>query len=306
MNSRRTANRFVDFAGRLGDRFHRNRQDWSVRTAFVTDVRDITQVSIEPHRMGRFGRSDVTTLDAGFVADPFVVSWGESWYLFFEVWDREVGRGVIGVASSSDGRSWSWEREVLREEFHLSYPQIIRNGDRVYMVPESWEAGAVRIYEADPFPFSWKYRGDLISHPRPIDASFFVHEGRWWCLVETSGQNDTLRLFTATDLAPGIDWSEHPMSPVVSGDIATARPAGPPILIDETLHRLSQSCSPRYGVGVRAHRIERLDENEYVEDKRGMVLLHPSGSGWNRRGSHHLSVTSAPSPDELLVAIDGY
>lgn len=262
---------------------------------------------MEPYICGSLRASDVTDTDAAFVADPFVLRRGDTWYLFVEVWDRGLGRGVIGVAESRSGLDWSWIGVVLEEPFHLSYPQVFTVDDHVYMVPETGAAGAVRLYEATEFPISWAYRGDLITGGQPTDASLLLHGGRWWCFVEANQpHNDTLRLFSAVDLNPGTEWSEHPMSPIVTYDDVTARPGGPPLQIGDQWYRLSQSCSPRYGVAVRAHRIDDLTEQNYREDRRGFVLVHPSGRGWNRLGSHHVSVTSGPTDGEILVAFDGY
>ena len=303
----RSRNLVTDGIGRIGDRFHRGRYDWSIRTAFVDDVRDISNLAMAPSRLGRFDRSNVSTLDAGFVADPFVLRRHDWWYLFAEVWDRRLNRGVIGLAVSDDGMSWSWEGVVLQEPFHLSYPQILVTSDRVLMVPETHEVGAVRAYESTGFPHAWTYCGDLFALPSPSDASIFEHSSRWWCFVESSdNRSDSLRLLSSDRLEPGSKWEEHPLSPIVSNDATRARPAGSPVLIDGALHRLSQTCQPRYGFGVRAHRIEQLTMAEYVENDRGEILLHASGRGWNRSGSHHLSVTNGSPAGKHLVAIDGY
>src|SRR5262245_57834324 len=66
---------------------------------------------------------DITDCRAGFIADPFGFLRGGHWYLFFEVFDIDSRRGVIGLASSSDGLHWQYEKIILREPFHLSYPQ---------------------------------------------------------------------------------------------------------------------------------------------------------------------------------------
>ncbi len=49
-----------------------------------------------------------------------------NWFTFFEVLSREYGRGEIGLAASVDGFEWQYRQIVLREPFHLSYPNDSR------------------------------------------------------------------------------------------------------------------------------------------------------------------------------------
>ncbi len=296
----------VRLAGRRSDRFHDTRQDWAILVASVTDVREITERAVCPWEMTVLDRRAVTSCDASFVADPFLFHHGEAWYLFCEVWDRALGRGVIGAATSRNGEHWEWLGEVLREDFHLSYPNVVADGGRIFMIPETNAAGSVRLYEAVSFPFRWEFVGELFSHPNPVDPTVFAHDGRWWCFLDGSLRSDRLELHCAERLAVGENWKPHPQSPLVLGDQVRARPAGLPLVIDGVLHRVSQAKNPRYGTAVRAHRIDVLDDEHYADDRWGSILLHPSGRGPNRSGSHHISAVGRPDDDRLLVAFDGY
>ena len=66
----------------------------------------------------------VSDVRATTVADPFLVRRVDSWYLFFEVLNASTGRGEVAFATSGDGLRWEYGRVVLREPFHLSYPQV--------------------------------------------------------------------------------------------------------------------------------------------------------------------------------------
>jgi hypothetical protein len=46
---------------------------------------------------------------------------------------------------------------------HLSYPYSFTWKGHVYMVPESGQAGAVRLYRAERFPRSWVFVGTLVQ-----------------------------------------------------------------------------------------------------------------------------------------------
>ena len=56
--------------------------------------------------------------------DPFLLRAGRVWHLFFEVWNWHENKGEIGHATSADGLDWQYDRIVLAEEFHLSYPYV--------------------------------------------------------------------------------------------------------------------------------------------------------------------------------------
>src|SRR5688572_924170 len=65
-------------------------------------------------------RDSVTDVQAFFVADPFMLKVDGTWHMFFEVMNRRTGRGEIGLATSRDGITWTYQAIVLREPVHLS------------------------------------------------------------------------------------------------------------------------------------------------------------------------------------------
>src|SRR5262245_46202668 len=92
--------------------------------------------------------TDVTDVQAEFVADPFMLHADGRWYMFFEVLDRETQLGVIALATSDDTVNWNYEQVVLAEPFHLSYPYVFEWQGERYMIPETLGASAVCLYKA--------------------------------------------------------------------------------------------------------------------------------------------------------------
>ena len=99
---------------------------------------------------------DIHDVDAEYVTDPFVVERDGEWYMFLGVRKESDGRGAIGLAESSDGRSWEYQGIVLEEEFHTSFPHVVESHGEYYMIPESEGSGAIRLYRATRFPTTWK------------------------------------------------------------------------------------------------------------------------------------------------------
>jgi len=248
-------------------------------------------------------REDVTDVTASFVADPFVIRKGDRWYMFFEVLDAETSKGAIGLAVSQDGLQWAYRQIVLQEAYHLSYPYVFEwRGDH-YMVPETLEPRCVRLYKASLFPIRWTCIGALVDG-RSADPSIVRLHGFWWLFTcGTPYRHDTLRLYFAETLE-GF-WREHPRSPVISGDLRRARPAGRLTHWGGKLFRFAQDCHPRYGTSVRAFEITELSRTAYREaEVPGGPVIGPGGSGWNRAGMHHLD----PWPVQYgrwLACVDG-
>lgn len=264
---------------------------------------------------------DVTDVPALFVADPFVYlplathdspefprcrGRDAAWHMFFEVLNWRSGKGEIGWATSSDGYRWQYRQIVLAEEYHLSYPHIFAADGEVYMVPESHDAGQVRLYKAIDFPTSWTLVATLLEGEYFADASIFRYDGRWWMFVEASSpeDHDTLRFFHADQLLG--PWREHPASPIVSGSALTARPAGRVLITGVKIVRFAQNCSTAYGLDVRAFQNTKLTPTAYEEQEvAGNPILSGSGTGWNGRGMHHVDLLQL-SDGHWWACVDGW
>lgn len=244
---------------------------------------------------------DVTDVDAEFVADPFMVREAGTWYMFFEVLNRQSGHGDIGLAVSQDGYGWNYKQIVLDEPFHLSYPSVFKWNGEYYMIPETRLAYAVRLYKAAEFPFKWTYVKDLIAG-NFLDPTIFHDNQRWWMFV--SERCDVLHLFYADDLEG--PWTRHPQSPVVTLDGNIARPGGPVLNCEGRFYRYTQDCDPTYGNQVRAFEITELTTERYAEKPvDGNPILQATGHGWNAEQMHHIDPHYVDGVGWIAV-VDGY
>lgn len=229
----------------------------------------------------------VTDVKAEFVADPFLIKENSKWYLFFEVMNSKTKKGEIGFATSENGWDWTYERIVISESFHLSYPYVFKNNNSFYMIPETTKANSVRLYKAVEFPHNWKFVTKLLNGYH-VDPSIFKTDELWFLLTETKKYPyGTLSLFFAENLTG--PWKEHPKSPIIKDDLSRARPAGRVITLNENKIRFSQDSTKNYGDSIRAFKITKITEDDYEEKEiDNNPILAASGSGWNEKGMHHV------------------
>jgi hypothetical protein len=248
-------------------------------------------------------RDSVTDVPAKFVADPFLVRRNGAWYMFFEVMNRQTGLGQIGLATSDNAEDWVYQKIILAELFHLSYPYVFEWNDAHYMIPESFWQGTVRLYKATDFPMRWSFVRSLLK-ARCADPSVFYFDDKWWMFTcSNPAQHSSLRLFFADDLMG--PWLEHPASPIVESDARKARPAGRVLVLADKIVRFAQDCVPNYGTQVRAFEISQLTTKTYVEtEHQNSPILTASGAGWNESGMHHIDPHLLPG-GKWLACVDG-
>jgi hypothetical protein len=245
----------------------------------------------------------VTDVPALFVADPFMVYEQQQWHMFFEVMPEYPRQGVIGWASSRDAQHWTYQRIVLQETFHLSYPYVFAWQGTYYMVPETYEAAAIRLYQASRFPTDWQYVAELYAGAF-TDPSLFYWRSMWWMFACSEPfTHDTLCLYYApTLLGP---WQSHPKNPLMQADPHKSRPAGRVVQHGQFLLRYAQDDAPLYGKQVRAFAITTLTTTAYSEvEVNAGPHLQGAGSGWNADGMHHVDAHQLGA-ERWIACVDG-
>ena len=245
---------------------------------------------------------DVVDIDASYVADPFMMIKDGKYYLFFEAFNWETYQGDIGYAESTDGYHWEYQKIIIDETFHLSYPYIFKWNDDYYLIPESHEDLSVRLYKAVSFPDQWEYIGNLIAGYHYVDPSIFRYNDKWWLFVATTPDDGVMNLYYSNNLLG--DWRLHPMNPIVKLDNHIARPAGRVFTYNDHSYRIAQDSYTEYGLQVFAFEITELTEKSYAEkvisDK---PIVTKSGKGWNAAGMHHVDLHKIGN--KWIGAVDG-
>ncbi len=220
-----------------------------------------------------------------FWADPFPFVTEGRTELLCEGYDYGRERGFLARCALDGERVAGPPRALAEVEHHLSYPYVVADGARRYVVPEQSQARRVALYELGDDGL--RETCVLLEGIAAVDPTVIQHGGRWW-LFCTDGERDdngALLLFHAPELRG--PWRPHPLNPVVR-DVRGARPAGTPFVVDGALYRPAQDCSTGYGARVALARIDRLDLDGYRETV--VAHLAPAPRGPGRHGLHTLAL----------------
>lgn len=211
-----------------------------------------------------------------WAADPFVMERDGKAYIFAELYDYILRRGVLGCCVISGGKPGKWT-PVIREEFHLSYPCLLKRDDRVYMMPESCAGEVLTVYEAVEFPHQWKKQQNLRANVKFADTTPFPSAASTLALTHRvdDPQNPRLTL---------IDLEKKLPDTAIPGAIAfRSRPAGHVFEMDGKRIRpvqYSEDCGNGYGKGLIFCECKLSENLQYSE--REIRELHPEDLIYDR------------------------
>jgi len=224
-----------------------------------------------------------------FVADPFGVWVDGRLLLFAEAYDYRTRHGVIELIELGADFSPARRSVVLREPWHLSYPQVFEADGDWWMMPEAYRSGVLTLYRAAVFPHRWEPVVRLELDTPAIDATPFRHDGLWWLAYAPAGpqrwKQGRLHLAFAERLTG--PWRPHPGNPV-RNDLASSRPGGTAWLENGVPHLPVQDCTRTYGGGLRVLKIRDLSPRRFKAEA-SAPLPPPSSAGPYRDGLHTLS-----------------
>lgn len=220
---------------------------------------------------------------ARYLADPFLDPTGNTSIVLVEDYDHDTHRGVISAVDMAGDRI---ARTVLDTGVHASYPFLFEAGGHVYCLPETYQAGEVRLYRTRDFPEGWEEAGAILPGLAVLDPTIVRHDDRWWlfCTHEGPDSNTKLYAYHAVDLLG--DWEPHELNPVKT-DITSSRPGGTPFVHEGILYRPAQDSSRSYGGAVVINRVDALTPATFEETM--VRRIGPLTTGRYRAGIHTLS-----------------
>ena len=194
-----------------------------------------------------------------WAGDPHAVEVSGHTYVFAELYDRVMRKGVIGCCELTETGASPW-RVVLKQPFHLSYPHILQDGEHIYMIPESYVGHEIAVYEAISFPYRWKKLKILTTKWIAVDSTIFHHDSKTWMLTLRL-EDEHERLILVSLDSDGTFLETLP----VSLDDSNKRPAGHLFRYGDKLIRPAQDCSDSYGCALNFYEVTQVSEKNYAE-----------------------------------------
>ena len=181
-----------------------------------------------------------------WVADPFPIEIEGILYIFGEIYEYSTNKGSIGYTKYvSDGFS-PW-KIVISEDYHLSFPNIFRVGEEIYICPEACGSGELYLYKAKKFPDLWEKDRVLCNNCNFSDTIFYKKDRIYAFTCEwNSLDNHCFKMLRIEN--EKIVESKGELDTL---DFYLTRPAGKIIQNrDKTEYMVSQICKPLYGSGL--------------------------------------------------------
>jgi hypothetical protein len=216
------------------------------------------------------------------LADPFGIERDGALTLYAEQLIHGRTKGQIVTLREDAAPS-----AALTQPFHLSYPFLVEEEGRHFVVPEQAESNRLAFYPLEDDRIGAE--AAAIENFDAIDPTFLFHEGLWWlfCTHRSRGPNHQLFLYFSERLFG--PYRAHPANPIVTGS-AQARPGGRIIRLGKSLLRPAQDCSESYGAALHLCRIELLSPTAYVERIVQRIEPRDIGGGF-AQGLHTLDHT---------------
>ncbi len=234
----------------------------------------------------------------------FIPVSGRFWYadplffegcLFVEMYDRHRDIGGIGVIDLNV-RPWK-PKLVISEPFHMSFPEVFRIGDGIFMIPETGKTRKMYIYRCRRFPYEWE-RYQVIDVGRQLADSIVIEHMGKRCIV-TSCLTVGGGFLTVGCLYELIFKKGDFFIKEVKSDCADiTRNAGNVFYVHGKPIRPAQVCTrSRYGIGLSFRELS-MDDKMNVKEREVSRVMSDDIRGIT--GIHTYSV----SEDGKMQAID--
>lgn len=266
------------------DRIFFTRSEWALGF-YISDELEIKHLN-KPS----FESYDVTDCKARGVADPFLIEYNGDVYIFFEIEkyiDSKKTKGVIGCAKIVANKI-KYLGIVLEEDFHLSFPFLLKHDNDIFMMPESSASNKLYLYKCIDFPFKWeKYKLLLDGHF--LDSTLFYSNNKWNLLTLKDYKNTNL--YIADSLEDNFVFYKT----LYTNNKAIGRNGG---FIKD--FRIAQDCSTAYG-----DRVHFFKYNDFCEEYIA-TFNRACGYKWDSLNLHHFNFIEAKGQSYHIYDAKGY
>lgn len=182
-----------------------------------------------------------------YIADPFLFDYQENTYLFVELFDYKIGRGTIAYAKYyKKNNSFGRIREIISENYHLSYPLVFDYKGEIYLMPEANESNSLYIYKATSFPEKWEKHAVLLENIKYVDTTPFVYNSQFYAITKDNSTPQAPMFLLKIDPEK---WSVVEKKEITD-DVSFSRPGGKVFQKDGKYYMVTQDCEADYGAAL--------------------------------------------------------
>lgn len=193
-------------------------------------------------------------------ADPFPFEYQNRHYIFVEYYNLWKTKADLACYCLEEGGKL---KIILKENFHLSYPNIFAFEDQIYMIPETHSVKQLRLYKAKVFPDQWEMDTVLLNNIDLADASFFFAEDEQYIYIEAMEDRNgsySNRFFR-------LDMQNKEVREIQQSTLSFVdkRPAGNFFYTKEGIYHALQECSQLYGEYMHICKVDSFNKGELKE-----------------------------------------
>lgn len=199
----------------------------------------------------------IIPLDNGWIADPFLFEYQDEHFLFTEYMNGK--KGEIAYYKFIDNKP-VFQKVVLSEPYHLSYPCVFTHGMDIYMIPESADNHSINLYKAVSFPDRW-VKVCQLAKGIYYDTTYVNYKDKDY-LITYSPKKGYFELGVFT-----LDIERRKMEKLAEVQYKKniGRPAGRIYREYGELIRPAQDCSRKYGENLFFYKVDGLDDGKFRE-----------------------------------------
>lgn len=202
-----------------------------------------------------------------WLADPFLFEKEGKDYVFYEAFDLIERKGKIGFSVLNENSKELPIHIILDEPYHMSFPYIFEYGGNIFIMPETCDDNAVKLFKAVFFPDLWEEYGVVRANVHACDSII---------LKDLVGNEYLLANETYRDQTPNGNFASCWLRNVLYKLDKDLRAGGKGILVTEgdcgirnagnsircngRLYRVGQNCpNKQYGKGLVLFEVESID-----------------------------------------------
>jgi hypothetical protein len=80
-------------------------------------------------------------------------------------------------------------KDILKKDYHLSYPFIFKKGKSYFLIPETHEKKRLEVYIAKDFPYDWKLYSTAFHGEIVADPTLLSYKNKLWLFINKTKNN---------------------------------------------------------------------------------------------------------------------